>query len=168
MRNLIAFSMIVVAVSAVPAQAQQIPAVPPTQWSISIRSYGTTDQPGHDALQITVHANGKLPASILAKRPVYDENGKISLTSPVHLEKLDEKACLAIYSAARSVILNQRIGEQPRAAIQDGDSLEITIASFDRKISATFDHSGSENSKDVQAMLKAFSAQLPKKNFGPR
>jgi hypothetical protein len=167
MRSLIFPLVIFIAASAAPARAQQLPDTPPAQWSITIRAYGTTNQPGRDDLQISIHTNGKLAASIQAKRPIYDERGNISLKSPEHQGKLDGDASGAIYSAARSVILSHRVGEEPRDKIDDGDSLEITVASFDRKISATFDNSSAVNSKELAAMLKVLQPHLPKAYLPP-
>lgn len=66
-----------------------------------------------------------------------------------------------IYTAARSVIVNHRIGEEP-SGMRDGDSVEITIGSADRKIAAVFDHLSAEKSKEVESLLTLINAQLPK------
>ena len=159
--GLLALLTIIAASSEISARGQQIPAAPPTQWSITIRCYGTTNQPGRDDLQVHIHTNGKLPASLEARRPVYDEMGKISLKSPEDNQKLSDEACAAIYSSARSVILHQRIGEEPDPKVKDGDSVEITIGSFDKKISAVFDHSSAAKSAEFKALIKVLQATLP-------
>lgn len=167
MKNLLSFVTIIIAATAIPARAQQIPATPPKQWSVHIRSYGTTNQPGRDDLQISIHTNGKSPASIEARRPIYGERGIISLKSPEHKGKLSNEASAAIYVAARTVILSHRIGEEPDHKLEDGDSVEITMGSFDRKISAVFDHSSAVNSREFQALINSFPSTLPKE-FLPR
>jgi hypothetical protein len=160
--GLLSLLTVIVASSEITARGQQIPAAPPTQWSVTIRCYGTTSQPGRDDLQIHIHTNGKLPGSMEARRPVYDEMGKISLKSPEDSRKLSDEARAAIYSSARSVILHQQIGEEPDPIVDDGDSVEITIGSFDRKISAVFDHSSAAKSAEFKALIKVLQATLPK------
>ena len=161
MKSLLSLLTLLISTAAIPARAQQIPAAPPKQWSVNIRSYGTTSQPGRDDLQISIHTNGKLPASMEARRPVYDEQGKMSLTSPVEQRKLSDEASAAIYSAARAVILSHRLGEAPPVPIEDGDSVEITISSFDRKLSAVFAHSSAGRSAEFAALVKVLQATLP-------
>ena len=167
MKNLLTFLTIIVASSAIRVPAQQIPATPPSQWAINMRFYGTTNQPGRDDYQVSVHSNGKLPASIEASRPVYNEQGSILPKSPQHTGKLSDEACAAIYDAARSVILSHRIGEGPEPKLRDGDSVEITVSSFDRKISAVFDHSSAVKSREFKALVKVVQSTLPKE-FLPR
>jgi hypothetical protein len=161
MKNLLALLTILIATSTIPARAQQIPAVPPKQWSFEIRIFGTTSQPGRDDLQIAIHTNGTLPATMEARRPIYDEQGKMSLKSPVDHRKLSDEAGAAIYAAARAVILSHRLGEAPPVPIRDGDSVEITISSFDRKLSAVFAHSSAGNSAEFTALVKILHANLP-------
>lgn len=162
MKSLLSLLALLIATAAIPAQAQQIPAAPPEQWSVEIRSFGTTSQPGRDDLQISIHTNGTLPATMEARRPIYDELGKMSLKSPVVHRKLSDETSAAIYSAARAVILNHRIGEKPDVTIEDGDSLKVTISSFDRRIAAVFDHSSAADSSEFKALIKVLHATLPK------
>lgn len=163
MKSLLSLLVLLIATAAIPAHAQQIPAARPKQWSVNIRSYGTTSQPGRDDLQLSIHTNGSLPATIEARRPVFDAQGKLSLDSPVERRKLSDETGAAIYSAARAVILNHRIGEKPDVPIEDGDSVEITISSFDRKLSAVFDHSSAGKSAEFAALVKVLQATLPAK-----
>lgn len=169
MKNFLSFPAIIIAGFAIVAQvqAQQIPADPPTQWSVYIRFYGTTSQPGHDDLQIFVHTNGKLPASIDARRPVYDEQGNILLKSPEHKQILKDEARAEIYSTVRSLVHSHRIGEVPEPQVRDGDSVEITVASFERKISVVFDHSSAANSDEFRTLVKVLHSTLPSE-FLPR
>lgn len=145
----------------VSAWTQQIPENPPRQLWIQIRFYGTTEQRGRDQLRFIIHTNGEHPASIHALRPVFDDRGNTSVDSPQHNGELKEEDLRKIYTAARSVIVNHRIGEVP-AGIRDGDSVEITIGSSDRKIAAVFDHSSAEKSKEVESLLTLINAQFPK------
>lgn len=161
MRLCVSLLALTVGMSQVSAQAQQVPEKPPEKWSVQLRFYGTTDPPGSDHRQILIETSGIHPARITAAKPIYDNQGRRSVNSPAHNAALDEKERDAIYAAARNVILNHRIGEEPRQHIADGESVEIAIHSYDRKIAAVFNHSSAENSKECQALLKLLNTHLP-------
>ena len=143
------------------ASAQQIPAAPPADWSLSIRAFGTTDRPGRDWLHISLIAHANASATISAERPVYDDRGIMIADSPRHEAKLTEKEREAFYQAARSLILDHRIGSAPQKKIKDGGSVEVTLSSFDKKISVTFDHNSFENSEEFAELLSVLQKELP-------
>jgi hypothetical protein len=147
--------------------AEQLPKVPPADWAISIRLYGTTDLSNHNSHQISIYTNGISPASLSAIRPSYDDKGYLSNKSLRYETKIGKEAALAIYNATRTLIYSHQVGVQPSISVRDGDSVEVSISSFDRKISIVFDHSGFRNSREFEAFIKPVNAQLPE-NFRVR
>lgn len=165
MKFLLSFLAINIAGIAMTAQAQQLPEKQPTEWSVAIRFYGTTDPSNRADLHVFVHTNGALPASIQAIRPEYDERTNnvlmISLES-MHKQNLKDEVAAAIYSSVRSLIHNHQIGESPKQAIADGGSVEITVTSYDRSLSVAFHHSSAAKSKEFGALIRTLESTLPK------
>lgn len=162
MKRLLACLTLVMAATCTPAAGQQIPVKRPADWQISLRYYGTTDMPGKDTHRISVYSNGKLAPWISAVKPQYDNQGKMILDKSLqHREQLSEEACDAIYQATRAVILNHQIGAAPPQQTADGDSVEISLGSYNRKLSAVFDHNGARDSQEFAELIKVVNRELP-------
>lgn len=162
MKCLLTCLTLVIAATGSPAAGQQIPVKRPADWQISLRFYGTTDMPGKDTHRISVSSNGKLAPRISSVKPQYDDQGKMILDkSPQHREPLSEEACNAIYQATRAVILNQQIGVAPPQTIRDGESVEISLRSFDRELSAVFHHNSARDSQEFAELIKVINRELP-------
>ena len=145
----------------VPSSTDQLPADPPAEWHVTVRVYGTTD-PGDRSIQkVFVYTSGSAPASISTVRPKYDDVGKYKLDSPAYQNELEKDASIRIFQAARAVILNHRIGVAPEQKVQDGTSVEVSISSFDRSLSATFKHSGHRHSDEFKKLQELLNVLLP-------
>ena len=160
-RLLIFVLMVVAAPNASSARAEQLPVVPPTDWALSIRFYGTSDAPGSDWCRIVIHTNGTAPSTISVAKPVYNDSGKMRMDSPHFDAKLDQAKCDALYAAARATILGHQTFAVSKSRIEDGDSVEITMSSYDKKISVGFDHNSSENSKEFKALIDLLKRDCP-------
>ena len=161
MKRMLIVLAVAAAASATSIRAEQLPAVPPTDWRISIRFYGTTDAPGHDSCRISIYTNGKAPPRISVVKPVYDDSGKMSVDSPHFDAKLDQSQCDAVYAAARATILGHQTFTVPRSYIQDGESVEITVSSDDKRITVGFDHNSSEKSKEFKELIDVIKKDHP-------
>ena len=146
-------------------QAQQIPEEPPEQWSVSIQIYGTTDQPERDHFEISIKTNGTLPADIFARRPAFYDKLNVPPKVAEHKQKLIEKMQAKIYASIRSLIHNHRIDKESKPRVEDGDSVEVTLAAFDKKISVAFHRSSTAN--EFRALIEVLDSFLPK-DFLPK
>ncbi|HTU26276.1 MAG TPA: hypothetical protein VMF30_12800 [Pirellulales bacterium] len=144
------------------AHAQQLPATAPADWMLSVRYYGTTERPDRDFYHVWVHTAGIHPGIISAVRPKYKGDGSRDLNEPAFHGKLPDEKMAAVYQAARTVILNHTVGSPPAVHVKDGTSVEVTIGSQNRKISAVFDHNCFENSNEFAALRETINNLLPK------
>ena len=144
-------------------QAQQIPEEPPEQWSVSIRIYGTTDQPERDHFEISIKTNGTLPADVFARRPAFYDKLNVAPKAAEYKQKLTEEMKAKIYSSIRSLIHNHRIDKESKPRVEDGDSVEVTLAAFDKKISVVFHRSSTAN--EFRALIEVLDSFLPKDFF---
>jgi len=160
-RLLIFVLMVVAAPNASSARAEQLPVVPPTDWALSIRFYGTSDSPGRDSCRISIYTDGTAPPMISVVKPVYNDSGKPSVDSPHFDAKLDQSQCDALYAAARATILGHQTFTAPKGHIKDGDSVEITVSSYDKRITVGFDHNSSENSKEFKELIDVIKKHHP-------
>ena len=139
----------------------RIPLSPDYEWILHVRVYGTTDVSHRTLKDISVYTSGPSAGYITSARPDYDDNHHVREGFPRHQQTLKKEDLSKIYEIARRVIEEHALDTKKMSFIEDGTSVAITMGANDKKITATFDHDGHENSREYGVLRNLLNSVLP-------
>lgn len=131
------------------------------EWNVRVQVYGTTDMPGKIFREVMVYPSGPSGGFLLGSGAKDADSLKIKSGSTNHREKLPPEDLAKIYEMARLVIQRHALDTKRVNFTKDGTSVAVSLGSYDKKITVTFDHNGHENSREYGVLRNLLNSVLP-------